>query len=209
MIDQIISAIQSSEFKSDLKEYLYYGANIKLEKFIAFSLSKTLSKAGHETALEKRKVDIALPGCKIELKFHYDFDVLLKLPAELNSLQCGLLDYYNQLSEREGSKTWMIAYGVLRDIFIKRCDVFIWIVSERDFSSYKEVMNLENVCFVPDMKKLYKLGNGRNIDEVIRNFSRRLLLSRKHKLLAELVSFDEPVVSKVYFFIFDFSSDIN
>jgi hypothetical protein len=204
MTKQVVTAIQSAEFKSDLKDYLRYGANIKLEKLIAFSLCKTLSKAGHEAILEKKKVDISLPGCTIEMKFHYDFDILLKVPKELKDLECSLLDYHNQLSKKVGSKSWMIMYGVLSDIFFKQCNLFIWIVSERDLPSYKRTINPVNICFVTYMENLHKCRNERNIDSEVRKISDSIMMQRVHKFHAELISFEEPVVSKVHFFIFDF-----
>lgn len=201
---EIIKAIKSEEFATDISDYLFYGANIKLEKFIAFSLCKVLAKSGCHAVLEKKRVDLVLDAHKVEVKFHYDFDVLSKLPKEIKNLQVSLVDYYNQLCASQGSKSWMISFGVLQDIIFKGCDIFIWVISERNYSSYRDVLNLDNVCFVADMKKLHYSSGEKNIDQAIEEFSISLSACRVHKLYKEKIIFTEPLVSNVYFFLFDF-----
>ncbi|RYY82403.1 MAG: hypothetical protein EOO15_23070 [Chitinophagaceae bacterium] len=216
LLNEVRNAIQSEEFKEDLRNFVHYGANIKLEKFVAYALAKSMTKQGAHCTLEKKKVDLTVNGKSMELKFHYDFDIHWKLPKELgqigkaDSAPDSLQDYYDQLNSTAKSKSWEVMFGVLKDVLEKKCDSFLWIISERDFPTYSQVFNTESVCFWDAMRVLADQAPDGTIEEKVRKyFTGPLYKERPYEMVYETVTIDEPMVTKMHFFFLDFAASPN
>lgn len=203
----IVKAIKSSEFKNEVSKYIQFAANIKLEKFISYSLSKSLIKQGFHSVLERNSVDITVNDIKIELKFHFDFDIVDRLSKEMDKNPNLVRDYEKNEAEKK-SKSWRVGHMVAKDIIDekKRCDFFVWIISDRDYESYKKVLALDDICYGKKLKEYANKKDDAKFETTIIKFSKLIKKRRTHYLEHEVVPFNGPLKTMLHFYIFEFSS---
>lgn len=144
--NQLKTVFQSPDFYSELNELSSYAANIKQERPIAYLLCKYLRRSGYDAILEKDKHDLVVNGASIELKFHYDFDVVERLGKELELFQGDINKLRKKAASGKMSKSWTVAPGVLRDVVDKQTDIFVWIISSRDLSALPLENTIGRVC---------------------------------------------------------------
>lgn len=205
--------LDSTDFQQDLEDYLTFAANIKLERFIAYSIAKQFQKANISAVLEKNKTDIVLDNkINVELKYNFDLD-LHKLSQELRKCPSKDLMYIweagNKTTEStiKISKTWSVSYGILKDIIEKKCDYFIWIICERDYNSYMEVLKSENnVCAGKFWKQNFQKEKTINLD--LDDFNQKLKNTRLYNsYLHKRIEFKKPYITNLHFHVYSFQGN--
>ena len=91
------------------------------------------------------------------------------------------------------------------DTRVKECDYFIWVISSRDYKSYREVLEENEFCYGKQQRSFDKEKN-KNYDEVITGFSNLLKQKRKHKIYPIKLEFKKPFNTVLSFYLFDFTN---
>ncbi|HMW08640.1 MAG TPA: hypothetical protein PK079_26245 [Leptospiraceae bacterium] len=191
IVKKIKKVIKSSEFTSDLKEYSNYAMKIKLERFIAFSFAKRFSKSyDYETILEENDIDLIVrkdnENYKIELKYHFDFDIL-KIYNEMNKYK-NLENIAKSITSKEKGLNWKVIPNILKDMQPKRFnkktkkdspDLFIWIIAKRDISKVTED-KFNSICMAKQEIEYIEYLNSNKVkdyneEEVLKAFSNNLM----------------------------------
>lgn len=144
--NQLKAVFQLRDFNSELNELSSYAANIKQERPICYLLCKYLRRRGYDAILEKNKHDFVVNGASIELKFHYDFDIVERLGKEVELFQGDINKLRKKAASGKKRTGWPVAPGILRDVVDKQPDIFVWIISSRDLSALPENIIKNRVC---------------------------------------------------------------
>lgn len=169
-IDQLKKTFEDPEFGSELNELSSYAANIKQENSFHYLLAKYLNRSrGLNVTLEKKgrnlqpdwcykpkvnrrykpKTDLFLNGAKIEVKFHFECD-LPSLRKELEDYNYSINRLCEELKTRiknQKSHTYTVAFPILKDIFCKEPDIFIWIIQSSNLEDeIRSGKNIKIVC---------------------------------------------------------------
>lgn len=180
-------ALNDASFIHEMKQLNDYARNIKLERPIVFLLAKyaqKFSKKRDTVILEckkhrkdKMKYDICIDGKYIEVKYHFEHDILSRLEKDLDGKSIKeLMAIHKERKAGGTSLGWNLTYHILKDICYKDPDLFIWIIAKRNLSSYHG--NIDNVCVgknqlnYEDKPKDFSNGKKRtrNFKEVINKF---------------------------------------
>jgi hypothetical protein len=152
----------------ELTELSAYGAHIKQERPMCYLLAKYLYKQGFtELALEKtferhQWYDLVVNKTKIEAKFYYESDLLLRLSREMNEFEWSitrLLAKRDSLIAAGKSRTWTMTLPIVEDMIVKKPDIFILIILSRDLR--RANMSLEQICWSKNEIN-YNLKHGYN-----------------------------------------------
>ena len=135
---------QSNDFFKDLKELSSWASNIKQEAPILHILAKLLNRNGFTVALElknksdhgtKTKSDMSINGVIIEAKFCYEEDIYQKIRLLINKANNDIdliLNWLKAKIENQKSFHFQLTWGILKDIFYKKPEIFILIFLSRN-----------------------------------------------------------------------------
>jgi hypothetical protein len=197
-LDKIII---DESFQREIKDLFVYAPNIKHERFIAYFFNKYLIQNNINAVLEKGKHDLMIYDESLEIKFHFDFDILKyqKEFLEYSSLE-EIISIWN---EKGRSRTWSVIYGIANDIVIKKCNYFVWIISERDYNSYYEQFN-ENFCLYRLQKYFIEKGIKKDISyqfqPIVDNFLAQVQKQKNCELKKYTINSEIPK-TKLHFYI--------
>jgi hypothetical protein len=153
---ELKTIFESSEYQQDIEALSSYAANIKQERPMVLFLAKYLYQMGHLLALEQDKCDLVVDGTGIEFKFHFDFDVP-ELEKELKRYNGDVEMVWKAVREGKLHERWTVTPGIYKDIFVKRPDIFVWIVCSRDLSGLRDDY-VRRVC-MGDRQRKYNKNN--------------------------------------------------
>jgi hypothetical protein len=198
-------ALKDRAVKKELQNYLYYAANIKLERLIAYSLCKYFKQNGHNATLEKKKVDLTIDDKRVELKFNFELDVCDRLQKELR--QFSKEDILLLAQEKKISPTWSIIHGVSKDILKKQCDYFIWAISERNYENYLRKMTKDDICIGYALERFSRKNIQTDIKDKLDNFASYMGTKSKRKFRKQYLCLDfkKPVKTNLHFLVLDFT----
>ena len=165
-------------------------------------------KKHHHVTIEKDKYDIVIKNknatkdTKIEVKYHFDYDITKRLEDELKKYKKDKLTKITELGKnKEISRSWSIAYPVLKDIIEKKCDIFIWIIAKRDSDSYKT--SKSEICMDYYLKNNSNKSE-RDIESVMKEFNQKLKKIRKNSHELKKIDISKPYKTCFYFYIYSF-----
>jgi hypothetical protein len=153
-IETLKSIFSSDSYVKELTELSEYGAHIKQERPMCYILAKHLYKRGFvDLALEKtferhQWYDLVVNNTKIEAKFYYESDLLLRLKKEMEKFEwnINLLTAKRESLIKEGkSKTWTMTLPIAEDMLMKKPDIFLLIILSRDLQ--RASVPLEQICW--------------------------------------------------------------
>jgi hypothetical protein len=153
-IKTLKSIFRSESYVEELTELSAYGAHIKQERPMCYLLAKHLYRRGFvdlslEKTIERHKwYDLVVGNTKIEAKFYYESDLLLRLKKEMEKFEWNINLLTNRRASliREGkSKTWSMVIPIAEDMLMKDPDIFLLIILSRDLRSAS--VPLEQICW--------------------------------------------------------------
>jgi hypothetical protein len=169
MTNIILSAFDDDAFKDEIRSYVKYAPNVKLEKYIVFSFNKyfiekkkissilefKILNKKHDIYIDGKIIDGKVSGGKsIEFKYYFDSDIAFHLKKYIENPKSNFL---GQIYKESNKNTWNGTYGLLKDLYDKNCDYFIWIISQRDKDIYFEKYKTgENICGAEAFKKYHE-----------------------------------------------------
>jgi hypothetical protein len=166
-IDDLKSVFLSDEYRAELEDLSCYGAHIKQERPMCYLLARYLNKRGFEVDLEKKEenywYDLIVNGAKIEIKFYHESDLRNRLEKEMKRYDWDINRLVSELNSRNmkrKSYSWNMTLMMIKDILVKRPDIFILIILSRDLRKSK--VSLEHVCLSKDELKYNEHGGFNN-----------------------------------------------
>lgn len=199
--------LESPEFKQELGDLSSYLASITHERPIVFLLAKCLWKRKkHFFVLEDGHSDLTVGKKKVEFKFNYDA-CAEKLGKELT--KCGnTLDGIKAAVAAERHDFGRMS-RIYKDICIKRPDIFVWIICERDFSNMNGFDHVRmNQCRLQKKhNENYPYKSSRAFLTIIDGFLEKLQADRPFLVTTAEVEANGHFPSTYYFRICDFSRE--
>jgi hypothetical protein len=192
MIDarELMAILESPEYQRDLEEVSSYAASIKQERPMVLLLAKYLHRQGYTFRLEHKHCDLVVDGTRVEFKFHYDFDITVKVQRELRNHSGDIKQVWMASQARKRKHGWTVIPGIYGDVCGKDCDIFVWVVCARDVTTLTDD-RLTRVCFGSDQRKY----NGRNpygmstqVVDAMAAFLKKLRLCRPFSLAAATIT---------------------
>ncbi len=211
VIKEIKKTLSSKPFKRELDDLSLYAANIKQERQIIGLLAKLLVKRRlfDKISMEKKtgkkskeKTDLRIDDeISVEAKYNFDWD-LEKLDKEMTTFGYDV----NKVARKVMKKRdfWGISYGVIKDIVLKKPDIFMWIIVERDIGEVGQQQQTEkiDICLADQQRKSQAGGFGKIIDK----FFKSIKVRRKFDLDKISVGADNKhFKSRYHFFILNFA----
>jgi hypothetical protein len=196
----------SPEFRQELGDLSSYLASIMQERPIVFLLAKCLWKIKkHAFTLERDDhCDLCVEQKKIEFKFTYDTCCTEKLEKELTNCG-GELDGIRAVAAKKSN--WSIIYKIWQDVCVKKPDIFVWIICERDVSKVPD-SDIESICRgVLQKKHTHRYKSDRSFLAIADKFLKKLQAIRPFFVTTAEIETNGDFPSTYHFRICDFSTD--
>lgn len=211
VIREIKRTLTSKPFRKELEDLSLYAANIKQERQIIGILAKLLvkRKSFDKISMEKKvsekskeKNDLCVDDeIRVEAKYNFDWDIE-KLDNEMTKFGYEANKAVRKVMRKRDS--WGISYGVIKDIILKKPDIFMWIIVERDIEMARQKQQIEkiDICLADQQRK----SRVRDFDVIVDKFFRSIKTSRKFDLYKISIKADNRYFeSRYHFFVLNFT----
>lgn len=201
MLTEVFETILSSDsFKKELEDLSTYAANLKQEKPIALLLAKYLNSYRYPVVLDNKKggrfCDLLLGNKAVEVKYNLDLGVVHQIDPDSE-----LFDI--QADKKSKSDT---IPGIIKDVLIKRCDGFIWVVHSRDLRKLAEddMFKAVHADLQKEYNKTAEYTSAKHYDNAV-GFIGKLRKERDCLVTEKRIDTKGLFPSTYYFFILDFT----